>query len=104
MTAPALFTEPTAAGEQALIPGVAAITTRERIAAEAAKPMRGGEAPPPAGGLFDTGAQAQIDLLDAIPVAKREDAADARFVDPRAALADAERTGFHADLVAECKT
>jgi hypothetical protein len=58
--------EKTAAGEQILIAGVAPVSTKEKLELEAAKPMRGGEAAPPAGGLFDPAATSQADLLDAI--------------------------------------
>lgn len=60
-------TERTAQGEQTLIPGVAPITDRQRLEAEGAKPMRGGDAPP--GGMFDTDARAQGDLLGSMGVA-----------------------------------
>jgi len=58
---PALTTERTAQGEQTLIPGVEPITDRQRLEAEGAKPLRGGNAAP--GGMFDTDARAQGDLL-----------------------------------------
>lgn len=58
-------TEPGAEGKpQMLIPGVAPIGDRQRLAQRAARPMKGGTAPPPAGGLFDLDARAQGDLLD----------------------------------------
>jgi hypothetical protein len=57
--------EPGAEGKpQTLLPGVAPITERQRLAQRATKPMRGGNAPPPAGGLFDLDGRAQGDLLD----------------------------------------
>lgn len=60
--------EKTDQGEQTLIPGVEPITDRQRLDTQADKPMQGGDAPPPAGGLFDTDARAQGDLLGrAIP-------------------------------------
>lgn len=58
-----LATERTAQGEQTLMPGVEPITDRQRAEAGAKAPMRGGDAPMPAGGLFDEGARAQGDLL-----------------------------------------
>ena len=75
--------EPGAEGKpQQLIPGVAPVTERDRLQAQAGKPLRGGNKPPPAGGLFDEEARAQLDLLG----------------DPRLA-ADAERVlAEHGDL------
>lgn len=58
-------TERTAEGEQTLMPGVEPITDKQRVEAQMEKPLQGGEVPPPAGGLFDEGARAQGDLLDA---------------------------------------
>lgn len=55
--------EPTAAGEQRLIPGVAPVSTKEKLEAQGAKPMRGGAAAP--GGMFDEDARAQADMFDA---------------------------------------
>lgn len=49
---------------QLLIPGVEPIGDRQRIELRGRKPLRGGNAPPPAGGLFDLDARAQGDLLD----------------------------------------
>ncbi|MBU8540173.1 strawberry notch C-terminal domain-containing protein [Falsiroseomonas tokyonensis] len=51
-------------GEQSLIPGVAPVTDRDRLGVMADKPLRGGAAPPPAGGLFDPGATQQPDFMD----------------------------------------
>lgn len=48
--------------EQTLIPGVAPVTDRDRLQVQADKPLRGGNAPPPAGGLFDEGATKQQGL------------------------------------------
>ncbi len=62
----ALATERTTQGEQTLVPGVEPITDRQRLEAEGAKPMRGGDAAP--GGMFDTDARAQENLfLTGIP-------------------------------------
>ena len=63
--------------------------------------MRGGDAP--AGGLFDETATKQIDLIDAIAVASRDDGRDARFISREAALAGADKPTEYADLVASCK-
>lgn len=59
-----LDVERTAQGDQTLIPGVEPITDRQRAETGMAKPMQGGDRPPPAGGLFDADARAQGDLLD----------------------------------------
>lgn len=60
-----LRAEPGAEGKpQLLIPGLAPIGARDRLAERARRPLRGGNAPPPAGGLFDLDARAQSDLLD----------------------------------------
>lgn len=49
-------TEPGIEGKpQTLIPGVAPIDDAARIAAASSKPLKGGNAPPPKGGLFDDG-------------------------------------------------
>ena len=66
-------TEPTPQGEQALIEGVAPITSATRAQAGVDAPLTGG-ARPMDEGLFDTGSRAQMDLLDmAIPVGQRID-------------------------------
>lgn len=54
--------EPTAAGEQGLIPGVAPVSPGEKLQLAADRPLRGGSAP--AAGLFDEAARGQSDLLD----------------------------------------
>ena len=65
--------ETTPQGEQALIEGVAPITSATRAQAGVDAPMSGG-ARPMDEGLFDTGSRAQMDLLDmAIPVGQRID-------------------------------
>tara|TARA_R110002124_G_scaffold167348_4_gene334678 strand:- start:1291 stop:4920 length:3630 start_codon:yes stop_codon:yes gene_type:complete len=65
--------ETTAQGKQALIEGVAPITSATRAQAGVDAPMSGG-ARPMDEGLFDTGSRAQMDLLDmAIPVGQRID-------------------------------
>lgn len=94
--------EPTPAGEQSLFDGIAPVTDREKIAAEAAKPLRGGDAP--AGGLFDETVTRQPDLIDAIAVAAREDGRDVRFISRADALAEAEKPESYADLVQACKS
>lgn len=55
-------TERTAAGEQTLIDGVAPVTQRDRLEAQQAAPLQGGDAPPD-DGLFDLGARAQTDMF-----------------------------------------
>jgi hypothetical protein len=96
-------TEVTAAGEQSLLPGVAPVSERDRLQLQAEKPLRGGEQAPAAGGLFDEGARKQVDLLDAIAVSERSDGAGARFISREAALEEADKSAFHADLVKACK-
>ena len=56
--------ELTKAGDQALIPGVEPITTRQLLRAASDEPMRGGEAAMPEGGLFDEDALLQQDIFD----------------------------------------
>lgn len=56
-------TERTEQGEQTLLPGVNPITDRERAQMGMEKPLRGGEARPPEGGLFDEGARSQQDMF-----------------------------------------
>lgn len=88
----------TAAGEQTLIPGVAPVTERQRLEAAGAKPLAGGNAP--AGGLFDTGARAQTDLMDMLPIAQGENGAVILRRDQ--AMAEVERADMFGDLVASC--
>jgi len=66
-------TERTLQGEQTLIEGVEPITDATRAQAAVDAPLTGGTRPMDEG-LFDTGARAQMDLLDmAIPVGQRVD-------------------------------
>ncbi|TIP10639.1 hypothetical protein [Mesorhizobium sp.] len=61
---PTLQTERTPDGEQALIPGVRPITTRDRLALLMDAPMRPRAAQKPLDiGLFDLGARNQLDLF-----------------------------------------
>jgi len=55
--------EPTAAGDQLLIDGVAPVSQRDRMQAAQASPMRGGNAAPDMG-MFDEGARRQQDMFD----------------------------------------
>ena len=48
---------------QQLIPGVAPVSDRERAELAAGKPLTGGNAPPPEGGLFDENARNQQELF-----------------------------------------
>ncbi len=110
-TPPARSSEATPAGEQGLVPGVAPVTTRERLQVEAERPLAGGAAP--AGGLFDEDGRAQIDLLDAIGAARlTPEELDQIIADPFGgagemrvadALEEADRPGLLADLVDACK-
>lgn len=94
--------EATAAGEQTLIDGVAPVSTRERLEAQGKKPTRGGDAPPPAGGLFDIDAQKQIDIWDAMPASRDADGT-VKHTTYDAMVQDAERTDFLGDLIQSCK-
>lgn len=96
-------TESTAIGEQSLIPGVAPVSTRDRLELEASRPMRGGNAAPPAGGLFDQGARDQADIFDLVPIAASDDGAGFRLVDETTALEEADRLDLFADLTQSCK-
>ncbi len=49
---------------QALIPGVAPVSQRQKLEAKAAQPLRGGTKAP--GGLFDESRLAQTDMFDAV--------------------------------------
>lgn len=92
--------ERTAAGEQTLLGGVAPVTTREKLEAQAAKPMRGGDRP--AGGMFDETKTKQIDIWDTIPLSRDADGT-VRHVTYDELVADAERDDFFGDLIASCK-
>jgi hypothetical protein len=46
------------------LPGVAPVTQRQRLETAASAPLRGKDAPAPAGGLFDADARAHVDLVD----------------------------------------
>lgn len=96
------LTEATPAGEQALLPGVKPVSTKQRLETEGAKPMRGGDAAMPEGGLFDLEAQKQIDIWDAMPAAKT---ADGQVLSATHATmtADADRAGLFSDLISSCK-
>jgi hypothetical protein len=64
MSAPALQTEPTRAGEQTLVPGVRAIPLRERLEARMAAPLIPAKPQKPMDlGLFDLAARNQLDLF-----------------------------------------
>ena len=57
-------TEATAIGNQTLVPGVAPITPRDRLAIRANAPMEPRKAQRPANhGLFDTNARNQIEMF-----------------------------------------
>lgn len=96
--APARTAEPTAAGQQFLIDGVAPVSNQQRLNVAAEKPLRGGEAPPPKGGLFDDGARAQKDLLD-----MTLDEQGAVRVDAERLAQAGEEPSFFADLISACK-
>ncbi|CAB4166429.1 hypothetical protein UFOVP847_28 [uncultured Caudovirales phage] len=56
--------ELTSAGQQALIPGVDVVTQQQIMQVAGSKPMRGGTAAMPEGGLFDQVSIMQRDLID----------------------------------------
>lgn len=108
-------TEATPAGEQQLIPGVEPVTPRAVAELQAQRPLTGGDAAPPAGGLFDDAARAQLELLDS-PAVRRADPSDVRNLVPllddaanevavdRATAAQAgERQRLLADIVTACR-
>ena len=62
----ALLSEPTAIGEQTLVPGVAPVTMRARLEARMAAPMLPNRPQKPADcGLFDLAARNQLELFGA---------------------------------------
>jgi hypothetical protein len=75
-------TERTAAGDQSLIPGVAPVTDRDRIAARARERLIG-QARSLDEGLFDTGSRAQMDWLDNPGGAKAQPVQSQRTADAR---------------------
>lgn len=94
--------EDTDAGVQVLIPGVGPVTIKAKLDVAAAKPMRGGDADPPAGGLFDDAARAQLDIMDALPAGT--DAAGKPLLTTHAELAaQADRVDHLADVISSCK-
>jgi len=95
-------TEKTAAGEQQLIEGVKPVSTKEKLDAQAKKPMRGGDAAPPEGGLFDLESRKQMSIWDAMPAAKNADGSILHATH-ETMIADADRTEFFGDLIAACK-
>jgi hypothetical protein len=95
-------TEKTEAGEQALIPGVKPVSTREKLEAEGAKPLKGGDAAPPEGGLFDLEARKQLDIWDVMPAARTPEGKPL-YTTHADMTAEAERTEFFSDLIKSCK-
>lgn len=94
--------EDTDAGVQLLVEGVGPITIKAKLDVAAAKPMRGGDADPPAGGLFDDEARAQLDIMDALPAGT--DAAGKPMLTTHAELAaQADRVDHLADVISSCK-
>jgi len=94
--------EQTAAGEQQLIEGVKPVSTKEKLEAKGNKPLRGGDAAPPEGGLFDLESRKQLSIWDAMPAAKSTDG-DILHATHETMIADADRTEFFGDLIAACK-
>lgn len=79
--------KPAADQGEALLPGFEPVTDKARADVQAAKPLTGGDAPLPSGGLFDDLARGQTDLLDAI----------------RAGEERSNRLDFAADLAESCR-
>ncbi len=94
--------ETTDAGEQTLIEGVKPVTTKEKLEAKAAKPLRGGDKPMPDGGLFDLESQKQIDIWDAMPAATQADGT-VLHATYDTMVADADRSQLFSDLITSCK-
>lgn len=60
--------EPTAIGEQSLVPGVLPVTLAQRLAARAAAPLEPKKVQKPADiGLFDLAARNQLDMFIELP-------------------------------------
>ncbi len=108
-------TEATPAGEQQLIPGVEPVSPRAVAELQAQRPLTGGDAAPPAGGLFDDAARAQLELMDS-PAVRRADPSDTRnlvplvddagnvvAVDRATAQLAGERPRLLADIVTACR-
>lgn len=95
-------TEKTDAGEQTLLGGVKPVSTKEKLEAKGAKPLKGGDKPPPAGGLFDLDSQKQIDMWDAMPAVKQADGTILHATYD-SMVEDAERTGYLSDVVRFCQ-
>lgn len=94
--------EKTAAGEQTLIDGVKPVSTKEKLDAQAAKPLRGGDKALPEGGLFDIDAQKQIDMWDVMPATKQADGT-VQHTTHADMIADADRSDFLGDMISSCK-
>ncbi len=77
-----------------------AASTKEKLDAQAAKPLRGGDAA--AGGLFDETVTKQMDIADLIPAGKDADGNDLH-VSHAQLIEDADRDDFFGDLIASCK-
>ena len=76
-----LETEATDAGEQTLVPGVRAVTLRDRLEARMAAPMTPRRNPdarqrPLDIGLFDEAARRQLDLMDLLRCVKGDAASE----------------------------
>jgi hypothetical protein len=107
------LTEPTAAGEQTLIPGVEPVTNQARLNLEAQRKLAGGTEPPPEGGLFDLEARnqeelfgptkpfAENDIAQAKPVAAPD--GSTRLATPEEQKAELERPAHLSDAVKSCK-
>ena len=73
-TASAILSEPTPVGEQRLVPGIAPITTRDRLQARMLAPLLPTRPQKPLDlGLFDMAARDQLDLFGISGRANRAD-------------------------------
>lgn len=101
--APELETERTAQGEQTVVPGVKPITEAERAQAGTEKPIEGGNAPMPAGGLFDEDAKNQQSLFlrEGLTDEDRIQPLRGRARTPRGPSAETRRMSVRAPLPGE---
>lgn len=95
--------ERTAQGEQTLVPGVKPITEAERARAGTEKPIEGGNAPMPAGGLFDEDSRKQGNLLlsEGLTDEDRIQPLRGRARTPRGPSAETRRMSVRAPLPGE---
>jgi hypothetical protein len=83
--------------QQTLVPGVKPVTDADRLRAAAGQPMRGGNAPPAEGGLFDEVGRAQPDIFDMVV----DDKGNLR--EKGDVLQSVSRETYLAKLIGECE-